>query len=186
MSNPKAPGKIFHAPERVVERGRGCWNCKHFDNSERARQHYQTKIGDEKAAMAATMLPLMTRLGDDDGSIQQAASDAGRLIRQGYSSEQAANIALAKQANKNPTIAQIVQQARQQDTRFQAFDLLMRQGGVGICLIGKPPGDFVDCRHLCDDGWSGVTGASVATEGHKLDKSSNEVREEINAKAKKA
>lgn len=186
MSNSKAPGKVFHAPERVVERGRGCWNCKHFNNGEMAIQHYQTRTSAERAGLANALIPSMGRLGDDDGSVQQAAADAGRLIQQGFTTKQAANIALAKQAKKNPAIQQVVAQARQQDARFHQFTRMIQQGAIGICMKGKSPGDFVDCRYLCDDGWSGVQGASVATEGHKLDKSSNEIRDEINGKAKKA
>jgi len=178
--------KIFHAPERTIERGRGCWNCKHFNNEEMARQHYRSQVTEERISLAQNLLPSMGRLGDDDGSLREAAVEAGTLIRTGHTLEQAMDIALAHQASKSPRIRQIVAEARAQDARFIAFNQMMAQGAIGICLIGKPEGTFVDCRYLCDDGWSGVTGSSVATEGHALDKSSNEIREEINAKAKKA
>ncbi len=135
--------------------------------------------------LAQHLLPGMSRLGDDDGSIQQAAAEAGKLIRSGHTLEQAMDIALANQASKSPVIGRIVAEARKQDARFHAFTNMMRQGAIGICMTGKAEGTFVDCRYLCDDGWSGVQGSSVATEGHALDKSSNEVREEANAKAKK-
>lgn len=37
--------------------------------------------------------------------------------------------------------------------------LLLDKAGIFIlCLKGKAPGDFVGCKHLCEDGWSGVTG----------------------------
>lgn len=179
-------GKIFHAPERVVERGRGCWNCKHFNNEELAKNHFQSRMSEERMGLAMNLLPSMGRLGEDDGSIQQAAREAGNLIRSGRTLEQAMDIALAKQANKNPLIKRVVTEAQQQDARLHTFNRMAAQGAIGICTIGKVRGDFVDCRYLCDNGWSGVTGASVATEGHALDKSSNEIREEINSKAKKA
>ena len=186
MSGPETPGKMFHAPERVVERGRGCWNCKHFNNGEMAKQHYRTQITEERMGLAQHLLPSMGRLGDSDGSLQEAAAEAGKLIQQGHTMEQAMDIALARQAPKNKHIQNIVAQAKQQDARFHTFNMMIAKGAIGICMIGKSEGTFVDCRYLCDDGWSGATGASVATEGHALDKSSNEIREEAEEKTKKA
>ncbi len=178
-------GKIFHAPERVVERGRGCWNCKHFDNQETARSHYQKRVTEERMGLAMHLLPSMGRLGDDDGSLHQVAAEAGKLIRSGHSMENAMDIALAKAAPKNPHIKTIVAEAKAQDARFHKFNQLMSRGAIGVCMIGKSPGDFVDCRYLCNDGWSGVQGSSLATSGQPLDKSADEMREEVNAKAKK-
>lgn len=34
-------GFKFWAPERIEERQTGCWNCMHFDNGEKALQHFQ-------------------------------------------------------------------------------------------------------------------------------------------------
>ncbi len=183
MSNKN--GKIFHAPERVVERSRGCWNCKHFNNDEMARSHYRKTMTEERMGLAMNLLPAMGRLGDDDGSIREAAQDAGKLIRQGHSMEQAMDIALAKQAPKNPHIAKVVAEAQGQEARLQAFDRMASLGAIGICMTGKTEGTFVDCRFLCESGWSGAQGASVATEGQPLDKSAVEMTDEINSKAKK-
>ncbi len=36
--------------------------------------------------------------------------------------------------------------------------LLDKAGIFGMCLKGKVPGDFVGCKHLCVDGWSGKVG----------------------------
>jgi len=35
-------GFKFWAPERVVEKQTGCWNCLHFDNGPLAKQHFVT------------------------------------------------------------------------------------------------------------------------------------------------
>lgn len=36
--------------------------------------------------------------------------------------------------------------------------LLDKAGIFVLCLVGKAPGDFVGCKHLCNDGWSGKVG----------------------------
>lgn len=58
-------------------------------------------------------------------------------------------------------------------------------GGVwGSCKVGRKPngdpvGDFVHQTYLCGR-WSGVTGASIAREGEKLDKLPEELMEDLN------
>lgn len=39
--------------------------------------------------------------------------------------------------------------------------MLLDKAGIFIlCLKGKAPGDFIGCKHLCLDGWSGRTGVT--------------------------
>lgn len=57
------------------------------------------------------------------------------------------------------------------------MDLAIREGTAGICLKGKAQTDFVDFRFLCDNGWNGIDGASLATAGHALDKTNAEIKE---------
>ncbi len=40
MEHHDSPGKSFHAPERIVEREAGCWNCLSFDCGDTAVMHY--------------------------------------------------------------------------------------------------------------------------------------------------
>lgn len=48
--------------------------------------------------------------------------------------------------------------------------LLDKAGIFGLCLKGKVPGDFVGCKHLCVDGWSGRVGVMGSlTPGQALD-----------------
>jgi len=50
------------APERTFDRGRGCWNCRHFENAELARKHWATCRARDEAHLMAT--GPITRLGD--------------------------------------------------------------------------------------------------------------------------
>lgn len=55
-------GKTFTAPERTFTRGRGCWNCKSYENGDLCRQHW----GTHKLRLLTSLsgaAPL-TRLGD--------------------------------------------------------------------------------------------------------------------------
>lgn len=180
MSNEKR----FAAPERVVERGRGCWNCIHFKNDDLVRQHYQAKTAEERAlANAASLIP---SFADDDQSHQAMAHEAAKLVgTHKISVEEAVNTVLAAKSRQDPRVAAALADARQRDARFHIFDRAVAAGGIGICAIGRPKSDFVDCRYLCD-GWTGRDGASVATAGKPLDKLPEEVREDIEPKTRKA
>ena len=180
MSNEKR----FVAPERTVERGRGCWNCIHFNNDELARQHYRTKTAGERAvANAASLLP---SFADDDVSHRQMAHEAAELVgKHKIPVEEAVETVLAAKSRRDPRVAAALADARQQQARFHVFDRAVAVGGIGICIANKAPGDFVDCRYLCDH-WTGRDGASVATAGKPLDKLPEEVREDIEPKTRKA
>lgn len=54
--------KTMVAPERVFERGRGCWNCKSFENDQLARTRWQ-ECRERDLAHILTSGPL-PRLGD--------------------------------------------------------------------------------------------------------------------------
>lgn len=56
----QAPGKTFHAPERVIEREAGCWNCLHFEAGELAARRYQECTARDRGIMIHEkgMIPL--------------------------------------------------------------------------------------------------------------------------------
>lgn len=174
-------GKSFHAPERVVERGRGCWNCTHFENENLSKQHYASQIQKEKI----NALPAVTRLVDNDASIHDVARKAAEFMQNGHTMEQATNMALAAIGAKNPGILHAVAEARRTDARFQIFAAHVQRGEIGMCLRGGSGTDFVHFGYLCDK-WSGKEGAHVATDGHAPDKLPEELIKELDEKAQKA
>jgi hypothetical protein len=61
-----------------------------------------------------------------------------------------------------------------------ALKPLQNKGHVGVCLKGKSEGDFVANRYLCDNGWSGVQGASLArAPGEALSATIAEVKDKL-------
>ena len=170
--------KTFHAPERRVERGRGCWNCTHFNNGELARQHYRERVGQERTALIANAMPALNRVGRDDGSAQAVATEAAKLMAAGMDSAAAIEAAIGKVYNDADRVSVAIAEARRQDARFQIFNNMMARGAIGICMVGGAKGDFVDCRYLCDK-WSGREGSSLATSGKPLDKLPEELRSEL-------
>ena len=178
-------GKAFQAPERIVERGRGCWNCIHFENEDLAKQHYADRIQKEKAAVAARGIPGLDRLGNDDASIREVAHKAAEFMQQGHSMEHATNMALEVVGASTPAAQGALQEARRTQARFAVFDVASQAGEIGICMKGGSGTDFVHHAYLCDK-WSGREGHRIATEGHAPDKLPEELREEIDGKAEKA
>lgn len=174
--------KMIQAPERTVERGRGCWNCTHFNNGDLARQHYRTQVGQEKLALRAQNLPEIHRLGDEDASVRDIARKTAELMRKGFAESEAQQIATADVQRQ---LGQIVAQAKQREARFEVFDRAMELGQIGICVAGHAPGDFVEHRYLCDK-WDGMTGSSLATSGKPLDKLPDELVDIAESKATKA
>lgn len=53
----------------------------------------------------------------------------------------------------------------------------IKTGGLGMCGIGKPKTDFVAHNFLCEDGWTGAQGASMAREGAKPDLTPGELKD---------
>lgn len=57
--------RIIIPQDRVVERGRGCWNCKSYENAELARAHWkECRAAEEQAIIAKGGDPVLVRLGD--------------------------------------------------------------------------------------------------------------------------
>jgi hypothetical protein len=183
MSKPGTE-KVFSAPERTVERGRGCWNCIHFENEDLAKQHYADRIQQEKTAAAAQGIEGLSRLGDDDASIRDVAHKAAEFMQQGHSMEQATNMALEVVGASSSAAKYALQEARRKEARFQVYTHASRLGLIGICLKGSGS-DFVEYRCFCDK-WAGREGHRIAAEGHAPDKLPEELVEEIDGKAEKA
>ena len=61
-----------------------------------------------------------------------------------------------------------------------SMDHAVASGAFGLCRRekGPAPGAFIVANFLCEDGWTGALGASVATAGFKLDKTSLELQDE--------
>jgi hypothetical protein len=56
------PDSVILVPnERIIERGRGCWNCTHFDNGTPSRQlwfvHRSARVAEAKAKQATAFTP---------------------------------------------------------------------------------------------------------------------------------
>lgn len=123
------PAKRGNA-QRVVERGRGCWNCTHYDTGEMTQKRWQECKLRDIGVIAASL-------------------------------------------GKSPFMV-----TDQEMGLLTQMDHSVKIGHAGICLLGKPNSDFVDHRYLCD-GWTGKQGASLATEGHKLDMLPEELKDRI-------
>lgn len=81
-------GKVILPPERTIERGRGCWNCSHFENGELSQKRWQERRQADTATLIEQGAIPLTRLGDQENSIQTNAVDArfemmDRLVRAG-------------------------------------------------------------------------------------------------------
>ena len=177
-------GKAFQAPERIIERGRGCWNCIHFENEDLAKQHYAERIRQEKTAAATQGVADLTRLGDDDASIREVAHKAAEFMAKGCPERQATDMALAA-VGAPVGLRNALQNARQTQARFAMFDALSQRSEIGICMKGGSGTDFVHHAYLCDK-WSGREGHRIAAEGHAPDKLPEELVEEVDGKAEKA
>lgn len=155
--------KVLPFKERIVERGRGCWNCKHWNNGASAQLNYQLRPDTR---------PGITRMGVADVNDAQFHREVGQVKQLGFSEDEAVKAVMAKrqmQANV-PTI----------------FDAWMKQGTIGLCPEGVTPDgtsvDFTHAQYLCHK-WSGVEGASLATSGHALDKLPDELKDMYEPKA---
>jgi len=57
--------RIIIPRDRVVERGRGCWSCKSFENGELSRQHWRVcRAAEEQRIVARGGDPVLIRLSD--------------------------------------------------------------------------------------------------------------------------
>lgn len=142
--------------DRVVERARGCYSCKHFENGALARRTWRR---DHRPALEQHI--------NEKAGLPPVSLDGAALDQQ-----VADSLAPAKDM-------------------IRKMDLAVTNGVFGICMKGKrpadlggPAGDFVHAAFLCDR-WNGRDGASVATQGKKLDKLPAELRDDMEHKAKK-
>jgi hypothetical protein len=62
---PKA-GRVILPANRTVERGRGCWNCKSFENGALAQKRWEETRKQEVAALIEQGAVALTRLGDQE------------------------------------------------------------------------------------------------------------------------
>lgn len=60
---------------------------------------------------------------------------------------------------------------------LKAANAAIKSNGLGMCAIGKPQSDFVAHNYLCEDGWTGAAGASLAREGAKPDLTPGELKD---------
>lgn len=108
-------------PDRLVERGQGCWNCTSW-SVEKAQEFYWNKVRPdtlEKALKIALESPLK---------------------------------------EKDPRVLAIRKTIPQLDQGLE-------QAVWGVCAKGKMNADFTHTTGLCEDGWVGAQGASLASLG---------------------
>jgi hypothetical protein len=156
------PGERFAAAP-TIDRGRRCENCRHFNNGTMAVQHYKAKRHAEITAKAKEIFerggpltgPLVGRLGDADPHSmprrRAVSSDFGDI-----------------------------------DSRMQALglnyefgDQLMREGKLGLCMIGATDADFVQSTYFCGNKYD----PKVVVDGAaKHDETPEEARERLGMK----
>jgi len=153
----------------TIERGRGCYNCRHFENGEIARNHYDAKTAQDRRMASMSRQASPVRLADTEVSVIDVAKKAGEFCAQGHSSEAAVEMALFATGNKSPEVADAIRHAEKAESHLSAYTRAVAAGTIGMCMKGVPDSDFVVNSYLCGS-WDGVDGSSVATAGHKLDK----------------
>lgn len=139
-------------PGRVIERGRGCWNCIHWDNGPRVRAHYQNLRAVEVAVAHVRL---------DTGITPEEALLAHQ---RDLDEETVARAAMARER-----------------ARDNAINRLVESGRIGVCTAGKSEGNFVEFGYLCDH-WTGKQGSSVATSGTALDLLPEELKDKLGDK----
>jgi hypothetical protein len=194
MSDDSKPADtlMITAPERTFERSRGCYNCKGWDNGERARTYWhECRIADRQALQAAGA-PRLVRYGDQEKS----GSDIAReLAKRGFGGEDGARIAAEARASMSPderaAMDKMMEEVVVDDARFQVFDAQLAQGQIGLCMkgprpkdMGGPEGTFVVFSFLCDR-WDACEGASVAAGLGPVDKLPAELWDIADSRAKK-
>lgn len=168
------PKRVMLDPDRVVSRGRGCFNCVSYSNDTLARQQWGVHKGARYAEIA---LKRAQGLAVSPAVSAAAVLEAVQIARMGVDTSTAADLAATQDV------------ANRDDARIELLkdiDRRIMNGSVGICMKGKAGSDFVDARFLCD-GWSGRDGHSLATGGKagKLDKLGDELLERADDKARK-
>ena len=160
--------------ERVVERGRGCWNCTAFDSGPRTLERFH-------ALRIAEIRANPDRLAPPQGSVPVAAR-AGRNDPCPCGSNRKYKLCCLHLAEADALARAVV---GREEARLAAVGRLIAAGRVGTCGkgprpkdAGGPEGDFVEFGFLCDR-WNGKTGSSGATDGRKLDDLPGELKEKL-------
>jgi len=178
--------------DRVVERGRGCWNCTMFRQGPDVEKEWLPEL--ERAKMDAKMSGRM--YVPEFGSEQHAALRVSDLMNaRGVS--QADAVALLEE-EKFRKAKKIMEDGAGPGTDPWELDKRVRDkravlvaiqmGLIGMCggggedRHGNPVGKFIQCEHLCRK-WNGRQGHSLATANRPLDKLSDELHEIADDKA---
>jgi hypothetical protein len=156
-----APVRHLFPRDRVVERGRGCWNCIGHDHDGEATkklwQEDKDKLLAEVFEIAAkqehpqNFIAYVDGLAADPRSITIEVTDSRDLQR-------------VKSIMKT----------------VDTMDRSVGQGAFRICFrngAGDRGGKYISAQYLCDK-WTGMSGTSMATSGHALDKLPDELRED--------
>lgn len=78
---------------------------------------------------------------------------------------------------KSYEAAGVPQAAMEMRELMKAASAAIKGNGMGMCRANKAPSDFVVHNYLCEDGWTGAAGASLAREGAKPDMTPGEMKE---------
>ena len=177
-------------PDRVVDRGQGCWNCISFRQGEDVAKEWEPEV--QRALAQAKLSGRM--MAPEFGSDADAALMVSAMMTEHGWPQERAIVELEKR--KEVRAQQLVGDGvdpweydkRVRDKRAIATGI--RFGVIGMCRgdgvdrEGNPVGKFIQCEHLCHK-WTGRVGASVAREGRPLDKLSDELHERADEKASK-
>ncbi len=151
-------------PERVVERGRGCWNCIHWENGEPAALRFTLMTGLQPG------IKLEQLAQDECARDPDLKLKVLKLRKEGFKDKEiAAGLwgvkyrELQDQYGMADKVGQLV-------AAHQAGFCNAKAGG-----IGGEVADFTHMNNLCGDNngtpckWQGKDGSSMATDGKPLD-----------------
>lgn len=153
--------RYFMPADRVVERGRGCWNCVSFDMNGDAtkkawsadKQVLQTEFFNIAFAqeVPADYLSLGNQWADNPNAIHVELTDEPHVVR-------------GKMIIKS----------------IDRMDRAIASAAFRLCMCNGASdrgGKYISARYLCDK-WNGRVGSSLATSGHALDVLPDELRED--------
>jgi hypothetical protein len=149
-------GGMAIADAPTMTRDRRCQNCRHWNNDELATRHYKTRRFNDMQAEAARVL--------EQGGMPKARITAALEAMPGIDAE-----------INNVTLSEHNQ--RRIGQNYEYGDSLIREGMLGLCLVGKSPGDFCHAHYLCA-GWDARVRPDGALEGN-TDELPAEARERL-------
>lgn len=165
MENPTETVTYNVTPQdRIVERGRGCWNCTGFDMDGKMTVQLWS---DRRQAQLAAALGIALSMPHEESMRVQV---------------------LMEKWNAHPDRIRPTEQDPPEHYRIKSIlrmvdqmDHAVASGSFRLCLRPKAPdradGEFFSAQYLCS-AWNGRDGSSVATSGKPLDKLPDELREE--------